>query len=333
MTPPSAGDVREGRDGATSRAEAHVGRDRPGLERPDEGPVVVGSASRDLTAEDPRGWRLGGAVTYAGLALARLGFRPRVLLGVDAVGAAAGELDLLRDAGAHLVVVPLARSPVFENLEVDGERRQRCVEPGDPVPVAALPAAWRSAGQWLLGPVADELPAAWAEAPAPMAHVALGWQGLLRDLPRGGTVRRKAPAPSAILARADLVVVSRLDLEPGVDVPPLGALLRPGSSLVVTDGPAGGTAWVIADGRASIVRRYPAIPSDSPVDPTGAGDAFLAGLVAARLGYPGIASGRTGADLRLAAALGSLTIEGPGVHGIPTPETLGKRLVASLTQR
>src|SRR6185295_20414519 len=35
--------------------------------------LVVGAASRDITPDDPRGWRLGGAATYGSLLLARLG--------------------------------------------------------------------------------------------------------------------------------------------------------------------------------------------------------------------------------------------------------------------
>lgn len=35
--------------------------------------LVVGAASRDVVDDDPRGWRLGGAVTFTSLALARLG--------------------------------------------------------------------------------------------------------------------------------------------------------------------------------------------------------------------------------------------------------------------
>jgi hypothetical protein len=68
--------------------------------------LVVGAASRDVTADDPRGWRLGGAVTYGALALGRLGFRVRALVGADAEAGSARELDLLRAAG---VVIALAR--------------------------------------------------------------------------------------------------------------------------------------------------------------------------------------------------------------------------------
>ncbi len=47
----------------------------------------VGSASRDLTDDDPRGWRLGGGVTYAALTTARLGLRTAAVVGVDGVAA------------------------------------------------------------------------------------------------------------------------------------------------------------------------------------------------------------------------------------------------------
>src|SRR5258706_15608584 len=88
--------------------------------------LVIGAASRDLTADDARGWRLGGAVAYAGLTLARLGIATRLLVGVDGIAASASELDLLRAAGADLEPVRLARGPVFQNIEMAAGRRQRC---------------------------------------------------------------------------------------------------------------------------------------------------------------------------------------------------------------
>src|SRR5215208_882040 len=70
--------------------------------------LVAGSASRDVTPRDTRGWRLGGAVTYASLALARLGLRVGAVVGVDAEAATARELTDLEAAGAVVVRVPLA---------------------------------------------------------------------------------------------------------------------------------------------------------------------------------------------------------------------------------
>jgi len=296
----------------------------------DGGPVVVGSASRDVAPMDPRGWRLGGAVTFAGLALARLGLRPRVLMGADPQAAAADEQDLLRRAGAEVRVVPLARGPVFDNREARGVREQRCLEPGDPLPVGALPAAWRGAGDWVLVPLAAELGDAWARAPGPSTRVALGWQGLLRDLSPGDLAVRRAPRPSALLGRADLVVVSRLDLDPGTRIEELGRFLRRGATLVVTDAEAGGEVWRVDDGLARAAGRYEAIPARDLVDATGAGDAFLAGLVAAGIGHPLAPAGRPGADFELAAAIGSLTVEDLGVRGVPSAATVEARLRESL---
>ena len=71
--------------------------------------VHIGSACRDLTDDDPRGWRLGGGATYAALTTARLGLRTGALVGVDASAAPAAELDMLRAAGVVLELVPLTR--------------------------------------------------------------------------------------------------------------------------------------------------------------------------------------------------------------------------------
>src|SRR5262245_8569116 len=94
----------------------------PPSDRPDV--VVVGAASRDRVPDDPRGWRLGGAVSYAALAIARLGLRVGALIGADAEAAGAAELDVLRAAGADVRVVPLASGPVFDNIEHPDGRRQ-----------------------------------------------------------------------------------------------------------------------------------------------------------------------------------------------------------------
>jgi len=288
-------------------------------------PIVVGSASRDLTPDDARGWRLGGAAAYSGLTLARLGLKPRVLLGVDALAAAANELDLLREAGADLHLARLPAGPVFRNRSTPRGRIQDCLEPGSPIdPV--LPAGWAGAATWLLVPVADEVTDAWADLPPVDAFVAVGWQGLLRNLPRGGIVSRRPPGRSAVIARADLVSLSREDVDPATPPTALLALLRRRATLVVTDGAEGGTIWSVgADGRR-MARAYPATPTVGASDPTGAGDTFLAALVAGRLGHPLAASGELEAALRLAAAVASLSVEGPGLRGVPTLSAVTERL-------
>ena len=287
--------------------------------------VVVGAACRDIVESDPRGWRLGGGVSYSALAVARLGLPTRAVIGVDEEAASAHELELLLDAGVDVVLVPLRRGPVFVNIERPEGRHQIARQPSDPLPVDAVPAEWRGSRGWLLAPVADELPAAWADAPPADAIVAVGWQGLLRELVAGEPVRRLEPGPGAIVRLADLASISREDVHADTPVDALVALMRDGATLVVTQGDRGGIVATSHGGRVRL-RHYPAVRSPRPVDPTRAGDTFLAALSAAWV-EPRLVGGRkAGHDLLVAAAAASLVLEGEGLGGVPDREAVMRRM-------
>ncbi len=281
--------------------------------------VVVGAASRDLTDDDERGWRLGGGVCYSALALARLGLRVGALVVADPPAAASREIRMLREAGVQVAIVPDTRGPIFVNIETPDGRIQRTPQVSDPVDPGALPPAWRSARAWLFGPVAGEVPEGWASVPPPDALVALGWQGLLRVLRAGEPVRHLAPAASDVVRRADLIGVGRDDVDPSVRPGDLLSLMHPGATLLFTDGIHGGVALDAGpDGQPTRRRPWRSIPAERYVDPVGAGDTFLAGVFAA-LVDPSLVAGWPGADpeLRLGAACGSLVLEGPGLFGVP----------------
>jgi sugar/nucleoside kinase (ribokinase family) len=295
--------------------------------------VVVGAASRDLVGDDARGWRLGGGVSYSALALARLGLRVRALVGVDGPAANAAELDLVRHAGADVHLVHLQRGPVFVNRETVDGRVQESHEVSDPIPVEALPEAWAGSSGWLFAPVAAEVPDTWAGVPPRDALVAVGWQGLLRMLAAGGPVTRLEPSGSPLIARADLVGVGRDDFARDTPLERLASFVGPGDTLLVTDGVRGGTSIETAhDGSSRARSRWTAIPTPRLVDPTGAGDTFLAAVLAARL-EPSILRGRAGdgADLRFGAAAASLVCERPGLLGVPSLDEVLERLDAAVT--
>ncbi|MFV2061915.1 MAG: hypothetical protein ACC726_00195 [Chloroflexota bacterium] len=287
--------------------------------------VVVGAATRDLNESDPRGWLLGGGVTFGALALARLGLRTGVVLGLDDEASSASELDLIRQAGAEIVIVPLERGPVFLNVETPAGRVQTCESVSDPIPVEALPTAWRDAGTWMLAPVASELTDDWAAIPPEGACVALGWQGILRVLRDGERVMQLRPGPSPLLARADIVSVSRHDIPGDLDLRELGAWLAPSADVVLTAGLLGGMLIHFRDGRIVGSRVYASIASRQEVDPAGAGDTMLSGLVAARLALGGEGQLR-GRDLRIGAAVASVLVEGPGMNAMPRFAQLRERL-------
>jgi len=299
--------------------------------------VVVGSASRDLADDDPRGWRLGGGVSYSALTTARLGLPTAAIVGVDAEAATATELDLLRDAGVDVHLVLLEHGPVFVNIERPEGRLQLCGDHSDPVPIGAVPDAWLAAPGWILAPVAAELPPEWAGVPADGALVAVGWQGLLRELAAGQPVRHLGPRPDPIIRRADLVGLSRDDVDRSIPLADLYGLLRRGASLAVTQGDHGGLIVHGAHGdreAALELRHYPAVPSRAAVDPTGAGDVFLAALAAARI-EPRLVAGRIGQgfDLLLAAAAASLVLEGPGMLGVPSRAAVRERMAEAIGRR
>jgi sugar/nucleoside kinase (ribokinase family) len=291
--------------------------------------VVVGAASRDIVDEDPRGWRLGGGVSYSALTLARLGLPTRAIVGVDADAADAPELDLLRDAGVDLCLVRLARGPVFVNVERPEGRLQIAHEVSDAIPVDSAPAAWRDSRGWLFAPVADEVPDAWAEVPREDAFVTVGWQGLLRRLVSGEEVHRVRPGRNPVIGRADLAGISQDDVHRDVELDELLTYLRRGAKLVVTQSDRGGIVAERVGGSARI-RRYPPVPAARVVDPTGAGDTFLAALTAARV-EPRLVGGRIGPgyDLLLAASAASLVLEGHGLTGVPDRSAVRNRMSAA----
>jgi len=289
--------------------------------------VVVGAAARDIAPGDPRGWRLGGGVTYSALATARLGIRTGVVIGLDPLARDAHELRLLEAAGAQVIRVPLANGPVFDNEERPTGRVQTCLSVSDPVPADALPAAWRTAPASLLAPVAAEVPDAWADVPRPDACVAFGWQGILRHLYAGERVWPIDPGPSPLLLRADMVGVSRHDLPHGLAMSDVARWLGSPCELLITAGLHGGLLLRYRHGRVASGRRYHGIPAREEVDPTGAGDTMLAGLLAGHLAGSRArpeASAR-GHALRIGALAASLLVERPGLDAVPTISAIRAR--------
>lgn len=291
--------------------------------------VHLGAASRDLTDLDPRGWRLGGGVTYAALTTARLGLATAAAIGLDDLAASAWELDLLRDAGVDIRAIRLPEGPVFVNEERPGGRVQVAHAVGVRMPDDGLPGHWHDARAWSIVPVADELPRAMAAWVPAAAFVALGWQGLLRTLRPGVEVRRRDPRADVLVGRADLIGLSRNDVGPDVPMSALTGLLRDGARLAVTDGAAGGEMVEVRDGRPIERRRYGAVPIAQEIDATGAGDTFLAALLSAIIGGPRGGSWPTDDEVRFAAAAGAIAAGAPGLEGVPADADAVRRVAAS----
>ena len=162
----------------------------------------------------------------------------------------------------------------------------------------------------------------------------MGWQGLLRDIRAGEPVRHFAPGPSPLLRRADIVAVSGTDFGPDIRIDEVCAWLRPGATLLVTSGARGGLAAEVGPDGPRRLYRYPSLRPDAVVDPTGAGDVFLAAVLAARA-RPDLVGGRIAQryDLLLAAAAASLLVEGPGLAGVPGRDAIQQRMAEASARR
>jgi hypothetical protein len=226
---------------------------------------------------------------------------------------------MVRDAGVDVHVIPGSRGPIFINTETPTGRVQQTPQVSDAVDPRALPQPWRSAGAWMFAPVAAEVRDEWADVPPADALVALGWQGLLRVLVAGAPVHHLAPGPSPVVRRADLIGVGSDDVDGATTPVHLAAFMKPGATLLFTDGIHGGTAYTVgATPDALSPRHWHSIPIERYVDPVGAGDTFLSGVFGAWV-RPAIAASWKGPDpdLRMGAACGSLILEGPGLFGVP----------------
>jgi sugar/nucleoside kinase (ribokinase family) len=183
--------------------------------------------------------------------------------------------------------------------------------------------------------VADEVPDDWSALPDDDAIVAVGWQGMLRTLVAGAAVTRRAPADRVLLRRADLVGVSHHDVEPTTSLDALASHLHAGARLLVTQGHHGGLLVTVGADRPAPTLRYLPTRTERETDATGAGDTFLGALVAAtiRPSIMGLMRRRLGADLRFAAAAGSLAVEGVGLAGVPDLMAVRGRAVRERVRR
>jgi sugar/nucleoside kinase (ribokinase family) len=288
--------------------------------------LIVGAASRDIATDDPRGWRLGGGVTYGAMAAARLGAHVRALVGADDEAARAQELDLLRDAGVEVHIVNLARGPIFDNQPLpDGGRRQVAHQAADKITPSACPREWRTSGAVILAPVAGELGPGWARLFSEDMLIALGWQGLLRRIVAGRPVEPRRMRPLSLIARADLNVVSAEDARLGGA--PLERLLRrEGQQLVITNGPRTAMHVIRRDGRLAF-RTLPVRPATHIRDETGAGDVFLAGWAAATLAQGAGGQRTSPRALALAVAAASAKVEVGSLVELPDLSQVRDRLL------
>jgi sugar/nucleoside kinase (ribokinase family) len=267
--------------------------------------VAVGHLTLDELAA---GVRPGGSALYAGLFAHHQGLRVGLLTsyGPDF------PVEVL-PAGLEVVAVPAPQTTRFALRYGPGGRRLTLRARAARLEPEHLPPHFAEASIAYLCPVADEVAPELARA-FPNAAVGAGAQGWCRVWDDDGTVRmRPWPDPRRVLAHAQALFLSGDDVA-GWEAEalryyqevPLGAL---------TFAERGAALFVNGERQ-----HVPAVPA-TEVEPTGAGDVFAAAFL---IRY------NAGADPAEAAAFaataGALTVERPGIAGVPTAEELAARM-------
>lgn len=267
--------------------------------------LVLGHVTEDLT---PQGPRLGGTATFSALTARALGLRVGI---VTAVGEGTS-LKVLE--GISVVSLPSPYTTAFENIYLDGRRKQVVHHPAVHISFDAVPNAWRASSIVHLGPVAQELD---SQLPKYFSASMIGItpQGWMRTWNGDGHVMPcKWESAETLLPQAGAVVTSRDDV--GGDEELIETMAHQTPVLAVTEGAAGSVLYWHGDRR-----RFNA-PDVKEVDATGAGDIYAAAFFI-RL--------HTTHDpweaARFATQLAARSVTRVGLDGIPTEKEINECLM------
>ncbi len=263
--------------------------------------VVVGAVTEDRFG---RATRSGGSAPYAARALEALGIRARVLTSASP----SAYLDAL---AAHEHTYVSSETSLAFAHDVEGEERRLRVlsRPGGALTASDLPSSWRDAETLILGPLLPDDIEIESFAALPVSRITLVAQGLQRQVARDGVVTLLDEPAAALFAVCDERTSVFLSHEE-VALWPRGAvedLARSCARVVVTRGADGADVYRPSDE----VLYVPAAPA-TPLDTTGAGDAFAAAFTAALA--CGASDERAGA---LAALVAAATVEHVGPVRLP----------------
>ena len=276
--------------------------------------LAIGHVARDEFEGEPT-WRLGGTALYAAATAARLGVATAL---VTRVGP--NERRALADRcvqlGIALRALPSSATTTFGFRYVEGRRLLRLKARARGIAPADVPAEWRAARAVVLGSVAHELDRSLFGTTSSAATVLVA-QGYLREWSAEGAIRpREWEDADEIVPLVSAVVLSEDDVVGDLRAPRRWA--RNGRVYVTL---AERGVLVLDRGAETTIAGYPVA---RVVDPTGAGDAFAAGLAIA------LADGRPADDCaRYANAVASFAVEGVGMDGLADAPRISARMSQS----
>lgn len=261
--------------------------------------ALIGHVTADLT---PDGRKLGGTVSYAARTAHAFGLKVGLLTSAPADDVLLSEVE---PYVSELVNIPADDTTTYENVYSAVGRTQYVRAIAESITLKAIPRHFKDAPLVHLAPIAGEYEPGAMLAAFPKARILLTLQGMLRAWGADGRVRFKRWLDAAALKRIDVVVFSEEDI---LEAPELereiAAVCR---RVVVTRAERGGTVYI--DGESWTY----STPQVEVINPTGAGDVFAAGLLAAWH-----ILGDFERAVPLAASLGATAVTRSLLDGAPT---------------
>lgn len=282
--------------------------------------LAIGHVARDEFEGEPT-WRLGGTVLYTAATAARLGARAAIVtrVGPHERGALVERCARL---GIELHALPAEVTTTFGFRYDEGKRLMKLKARARSLALSDVPAHLRTAEAVILGSIAHEIDRSLLGGFGSAASVVTA-QGYLREWTADGSIHpRRWDDVAEVTATASAIVLSEEDIGGDLAEPRRWASLRAQGPLplhtpvIVTFAERG--SLVLVDGAATMV---PAFHADRVVDPTGAGDAFAAGLAVALAEHRPLLEG-----VRFAHAVASFAVEAVGTEGLADRATVGRRM-------
>lgn len=273
--------------------------------------LAIGHVARDEFEGDTQ-WRLGGTVLYTAATAARLGTRAAIVTRVGPHERSALE-ERCTTLGITLHALAGEVTTTFAFRYEDGKRILRLRARARGLALSDVPQELCDADAVVLGPIAHEIDRSLLGAFGHAATVVTA-QGYLREWTADGSIHpRRWDDVAEVTAAAWAIVLSEEDVGGDLAEPRRWAGHTP---VIVTFAERG--SLVLADGTERMV---PAFHADRVADPTGAGDAFAAGLAV------GLAEGRELIDaVRFAHAVASFAVEAVGTSGLADRATVHARM-------